>query len=128
MGREGWGGEGRVGREGEGKGKGEGGKGREGKGEGRRNVPANKNLRLHPCPPLVKRVWAAGVKANSHGRLLRPFSPFTWWDGFRDFFGYLALNYHDKINLNCLSQRQRHCGNGLGYLVLMIFVLVGKNK
>ena len=41
----------RGGREGEGKGRGEGGK-REGKGEGRRSVPANKNLRLHPCQPL----------------------------------------------------------------------------
>ena len=44
VGREEWEGEGK-GREGEGKGRGEGGK-REG--EGRRNVPADKNLRLHP--------------------------------------------------------------------------------
>jgi len=67
-GKEGLAGEGGVGRGGEGKGavgrggngKGEGGK-REGKGEDRRSVPANKNLRLHPCVTVTDNALNARV-------------------------------------------------------------------
>ena len=47
--REEWEGEG-----GKGKGRGEEGKREGGKGEGGKSVPANKNLRLHPCSSRIE--------------------------------------------------------------------------